>query len=202
MPALASPAAMMIAVHWRLAAMVPRPMVITSRFRANLNSAQVGGGGRLGLVVGGHQPGGGEMVGTADVEADMPVWPDAAQKEADAAQVANPLLELLAPLVHPPQHGLLGLFQFRLRLPGPQAQIDATLRPDRVERLLGLQPDLRAVDQQGLGLIELKTVEVELVYVGMKTVLLRGVDRIEFVDLHEMQPAHLGFAVGVDARFL
>ena len=58
--------------------------------------------------------------------------------------------------------------------------------------------DLVAVHQQGLPRIQAQPLEVELLDVVIEAVLLRRLDRVELVDLHEVQTAHVRLVTGID----
>ncbi len=181
----------MIAVQVGIAGDRSQPDRDHQSLTGNLDASQVAGRGRLRFVIGRHQPGRREVIGATDVEPDVPVGPDASEKEPQATQRANLLFPPLAPVVDPRQHILLHPLGIGHDLPRPQRQVDRGVGPDRFQILLGRDPDFLAVHQQSLARIQSHAFDVVFLDVVVETVLLRRLDRIELVDLHEVQAAHV-----------
>ncbi len=104
-----------------------------------------------------------------------------------------------AELVHTVDHVFLNAFQVGPGLPHPQRQIHDAVGEDLLHRLPVGEPQRCRVDQHGVLRRQPEPIDVVLVHVPVEAVLLRRVHRVEFVDLHERQVAHLRLPGAVDA---
>jgi len=124
---------------------------------------------------------------------------DAAKKKADAAHGADLGFVFGAVLIHAGDNFLLHLFEAGLGLTGAKREIDDFVRKGLRRGLAFGHTETPGVDEQGFFRIESEAADIEGIDIVVEAVDLGGIDRVEFIDLHEAQAGHLRFFAGIDA---
>ena len=83
--------------------------------------------------------------------------------------------------------------------PVAQSKVNPILRPG-IEQLLAVrQANFLAIYQESFGWVESEALNVELIDVVGEAIVLLWIDRVEFVNLHEMESSQIRFSGRIDA---
>ena len=127
------------------------------------------------------------MIRPADVETDMSIRADPAEKKTDPAQIPDTMFIFDAPLIDALEHFFLTLLQLAVSHAVAQTQIDRIIGPNVFQRTACSQTDCLAIDQLGFVRIQAEAFQVKFAYIVIEAVVLQRIDGIKLVDLNEMK---------------
>ncbi|OPZ66772.1 MAG: hypothetical protein BWY83_02801 [bacterium ADurb.Bin478] len=156
----------------------------------HLDAAEISGRCGLGFIVGGGQAGGGKVVGAADIEADMAVRTDAAEKKADASQITDPSFIVRTVFIHPLDDIALQNLQMVFTMTNAQAQIHRLVGKYLIGRHARRYAGGPGVQQQCVPAVQAESANIERLNIVGKAVGLCRVYRIELIDLNKTQLIH------------
>ena len=159
----------------------------------DLDASEVARSGSLCLVVGVGQTGGGVRVAAADIECDVSVGAYTSEEEPDAAHVPDFLVVVSAPVVNHEDGLLLHVLNCGLGVAVTQAQVYHSVGEYLGEVLAVYEGNLLAVDEDALRCVQAEVLDVIFLHIVVEAVVLAGVNRVEFVNLDEVQSPEVGF---------